>query len=50
MRWRMSQLVTQPRFRKVGQTHATWQTFEKPNNKRQTYGSKAWVDSKVWVD
>ena len=43
----VSKLVTQPSFRAVGQTHAEWQTFEKPENKRQImYGSQAWVD---WV-
>ena len=31
-------------FRAVGQTHAEWQTFEKLENKRQMYGSQAWVD------
>ena len=40
----MSKLVMQPSFRAVGQTHAEWQTFEKPENKRQMYGSQAWVD------
>ena len=25
--------------RKIDQTHAEWQTFEKPENKRQVYGS-----------
>ena len=25
----------------VSQTHAQWQTFEKPENKRQMYGSQA---------
>ena len=34
----------QPSFRAVGQTHAEWQTFEKPENKRQMYDSQAWVD------
>ena len=33
----MSQLVTQPSFRAVGQTHAEWWTFENPENKRQMY-------------
>ena len=27
----------------VGQTHAEWQTFENPKNKRQTYGSEVRV-------
>ena len=40
----LSKLVRQPSFRAVGQTHAEWQTFEKPENKRQMYGSQAWVD------
>ena len=44
MRKSMSKLVMQPSFRAVGQTHAEWQTFEKPKNKRQMYGSQAWVD------
>ena len=39
----MSTLVIQPSFRAVGQTHAEWQTFEKPENKRQMYDSQAWV-------
>ena len=30
----MLKLVTQPSFSAVGQTHAEWQTFEKPENKR----------------
>ena len=34
----MSKLETQPSLRAVGQTHRQWQTFEKPKNKRQTYG------------
>ena len=41
----VSKLVTQPGFRAVGQTHAEWQAFENPENKRQMYGSdQAWVD------
>ena len=37
----MSKLVMQPSFRAVGQTHRVeWQTFEKPENKRQMYGSQ----------
>ena len=40
----MSKLVTQPSFRAVGQTHVKWSTFKKPENKRQMYDSKAWVD------
>ena len=40
----MSKLVTQPGFRAVGQTHAEWQAFENPENKRQMYGSQVWVD------
>ena len=40
----MSKLVTQSSFKAVGQTNADWQTFEKPENKRQMYGSQAWVD------
>ena len=39
----MSKLVIEPSVKKVGQTHAEWQTFENPENKRQMYGSKAWV-------
>ena len=30
-------------------THAEWQTFEKPGNKRQTYDSKAWVDWLLYI-
>ena len=37
----MSKLVIQPSFRAVGQTHTEWQTLEKPENKRQMYGSQA---------
>ena len=38
----MSKLIMQPRFRAVGQlTHAEWQTFENPENKRQMYGSRS---------
>ena len=33
----VSKLAIQPSFRVVGQTHAEWQTFEKSENKRQTY-------------
>ena len=40
----MSKLVRQPSFRAVGQTHAKWQAFENLENKRQMYGSQAWVD------
>ena len=32
----------QSSFRAIGQTHAEWQTFEKPENKRQMSGSQAW--------
>ena len=40
-----SKLVTHPSFRAVGhETHAEWQTFEKNENKRQMYGTQAWVD------
>ena len=38
----VSKLVTQPSFRAVGLTHAEWQTFEKPENKREMYGSQVW--------
>ena len=41
MRKSVSKLVMQPRFRAVGQTHVKWQTFEKPENKRQMYGSES---------
>ena len=30
----------QPNFRAVGQTHAEWQAFEKPENTRQMYGRR----------
>ena len=41
----MSTSVIQPSFRAVlGQTHAKWQALEKPENKRQMYGSQARVD------
>ena len=30
----------QPSFRAVGQTHAEWQAFEKPENTRQMYGRR----------
>ena len=38
----ISNLVIHARF---GQTHAEWQAFQKPENKRQMYDSKAWLDS-----
>ena len=38
----VSKLVMQPSFRAVNRTE--WQTFEKLENKRQMYGSRAWVD------
>ena len=44
----MSKLVMQPSFRAVGQTHAEWQTFEEPENKRQMYGSQA-SHSFLWL-
>ena len=37
----MSTLVIQPSFRALGQIQVKWQTFEKPENKRQMYGSQA---------
>ena len=39
-------LVIQPSFRTLNQTQAKWQTFEKPENKRQMYSMvvKAQVD------
>ena len=40
----MSTLVIQPSFRALGQMQVKWQTFEKAENKRQMYGSQAWVD------
>ena len=40
----MSALVIQPSFRALGQMQVKWQTFEKAENKRQMYGSQAWVD------
>ena len=51
MRKSVSKLVMQPSFRAVGQTHVEWQTFEKPENKRQTYGSQAWdaYSSETWL-
>ena len=39
----MSKLVMQPNFRAVGQTHTEWQTFEKPENKRQMCGSQQYL-------
>ena len=42
----VAKLVTQPSFRAVGQTRVEWQTFENPENKRQMYGSQAWIDPK----
>ena len=44
----MSKLVMQPSFRAVGQTHAEWSTFEKPENKRRMYGSLASVAPSLW--
>ena len=37
MRKSMSTLVIQPSFRALGQMQVKWQTFEKPENKRQMY-------------
>ena len=34
----------QPSFRAVDQKVTEWQRFEKPENKRQMYGSQVWVD------
>ena len=31
----MLKVVIQPSFRAVGQKHVEWQTFEKPENRRQ---------------
>ena len=39
----MSTLVVQPSFRALGKMQVKWQTFEKPENKRQMYGRQAWV-------
>ena len=35
----------QTSFRAVGQTHKEWQTFEKPKNKREMYGSQSTIKS-----
>ena len=48
----MSKLVMQPSFRAMGLKHTKWQTFEKPENKRQMYGSQSrvdWTDYHDWV-
>ena len=37
----MSKLEIQPTFRAVGQNLAELQTFEKPENKREMYGSQS---------
>ena len=42
MRKSMS-LVIQSSFRALGQMQVKWQTFEKSENKRQMYGSRAWM-------
>ena len=49
MRKSMSTLVIQPSFRALGQIQVKWQTFEKPENKRQMYGSQAWVDPPPYI-
>ena len=45
MRKSMSKLAMQPSFRGIGQTHAKWQTFVKPKNKSQMYGTQSRVES-----
>ena len=45
----MSTLVIQPSFRALGQMQVKWQTFEKPENKRQMYGRQAWVDPMPYI-
>ena len=49
MRKSMSNLVVRLGFWAVGQTHAKWQAFEKPENKRQMYGSQVWVDRLPYI-
>ena len=43
IRKNMLKLVIQTSFIAVDQTHAEWQTFEKPENKRQMYDSQVWA-------
>ena len=40
----VSNLVIQPSLRVVGQKATEWKAFEKPENKKQMHGSKAWED------
>ena len=42
----MSTLVIQPSFRALDQMQVKWQTFEKPENKRQMYGS---LSTQTWL-
>ena len=49
MRKSMSTLVIQPSFRALGQMQVKWQTFEKPENKRQMYGSQSTQTSLVFL-
>ena len=45
----MSTLVIQASSRALGQMLVKWQTFEKHENKRQMYGSLAWVDPLPYI-
>ena len=45
----MSTLVIQPSFRALSQMQVKWQMFENPENKRQMYGSQAWVDQLPYI-
>ena len=46
----MSTLVIQPSFRALGQMQVKWQTFEKPENKREMYGTLSLVmGSFLWL-
>ena len=49
VRMSMLTLVIQPSFRALGQMQVKWQTFEKLENKRQMYGSQAWVDPLPYI-
>ena len=49
MRKSMWTLVMQPSVKALGQMQVKWQTFEKPKNKRQMYGSQAWVDPLPYI-
>ena len=42
----LSTLVIQPSFRALGEMQVKWETFEKPENKRQMYGNQS---TQAWL-